>query len=45
MEGCPELVHYGLCGVRKWTSHTVSGQEVMMWNASFEMKMESVCHI
>uniref|UniRef100_H2RJI2 Growth regulating estrogen receptor binding 1 n=1 Tax=Takifugu rubripes TaxID=31033 RepID=H2RJI2_TAKRU len=27
MEGCPDLAHYGLCGIRKWTSRTLTGQE------------------
>ncbi|TNM90692.1 hypothetical protein fugu_002981 [Takifugu bimaculatus] len=27
MEGCPDLAHYGLCGIRKWTSRTLTGNK------------------
>lgn len=30
MEACPDLAHYGLCGIRKWSSRALTGQEVMM---------------
>lgn len=30
MEGCPDLAYYGLCGIRKWTSRTATGQQVTM---------------
>ncbi|KAJ0056662.1 hypothetical protein NL108_010607 [Boleophthalmus pectinirostris] len=25
MEACPELTHYSLCGIRKWSSHGLTG--------------------
>ncbi|XP_049574225.1 protein GREB1 isoform X2 [Syngnathus scovelli] len=25
MEGCPDLAHYGLCGIRKWSSRVLAG--------------------
>uniref|UniRef100_A0A8D0D012 Growth regulating estrogen receptor binding 1 n=1 Tax=Sander lucioperca TaxID=283035 RepID=A0A8D0D012_SANLU len=26
MEACPDLAHYGLCGIRKWSSRGLTGQ-------------------
>lgn len=26
MEACPELAHYGLCGIRKWSGRGFTGQ-------------------
>lgn len=26
MEACPDLAHYGLCGIRKWSSRGLAGQ-------------------
>uniref|UniRef100_A0A671VCJ6 Growth regulating estrogen receptor binding 1 n=1 Tax=Sparus aurata TaxID=8175 RepID=A0A671VCJ6_SPAAU len=27
MEACPDLAHYGLCGIRKWSSRGLTGRE------------------
>lgn len=27
METCPDLSYYGLCGIRKWSSRTLTGEE------------------
>ncbi|KAM6950438.1 protein GREB1 isoform 2-T2 [Lycodopsis pacificus] len=27
MEACPDLAHYGLCGIRKWSSRGLTGNE------------------
>ncbi|KAJ0002226.1 hypothetical protein NQD34_002022 [Periophthalmus magnuspinnatus] len=29
MEACPELTHYSLCGIRKWSSHGLTGFKQM----------------
>lgn len=26
MEACPDLAHYGLCGIRKWSSRGLTGR-------------------
>ncbi|TNN72349.1 Protein GREB1 [Liparis tanakae] len=27
MEACPDLAHYGLCGIRKWSSRGLTGNQ------------------
>ncbi|KAK7913337.1 hypothetical protein WMY93_013548 [Mugilogobius chulae] len=29
MEACPDLTHYSLCGIRKWSSHGLTGYKQM----------------
>lgn len=30
MEACPDLTHYGLCGMRKWSSRGCAGLGLLM---------------